>query len=249
MMIRIQKFLANQGLMSRRAADQAIRDSRVKINNQKAVPGQVVEPGDQVFLDGKHIVQRKVEPKLMLYNKPVGKICSMAEDEMHRSIWQDFPKLGAGKWVSVGRLDINTSGLMLITTDGELANRLMHPSANIERVYKARVLGQITNQMLEKMKKGVRLDDGVALFKKVKLVDMAEKDKDKANVWLEVTVTSGRYRMVRRVFESLGLTVNRLIRLRYGPLILPMQLKKGHCIALSADDVLALDQYIKRFSK
>jgi 23S rRNA pseudouridine2605 synthase len=246
-MIRIQKFLANQGLMSRRAADQAIRDSRVKINDQKAVPGQVIESGDQVFLDGKHIVQRKVESKLMLYNKPVGRICSMAEDEMHRSIWQDFPKLGAGKWVSVGRLDINTSGLMLITTDGALANRLMHPSANIERVYKARVLGQITDQMLDKMKKGVRLDDGVALFKKVKVVDMAEKDK--ANVWLEVTVTSGRYRMVRRVFESLGLTVNRLIRLRYGPLILPVQLRKGKCIALSEDDVLALDQYIKRFSK
>ena len=219
----------------------------MKINDQKAIPGQVVESGDQVFLDGKHIIPRKVIPQLMLYNKPVGRICSMAEDEMHRSIWQDFPKLGAGKWISVGRLDINTSGLMLITTDGALANRLMHPSATIERVYKARVLGQITDQMLDQMKKGVRLDDGVALFKKVKVLE--KSDKDKANVWLEITVTSGRYRMVRRVFEALGLTVNRLIRLRYGPLILPIQLKKGACIALTDDDILGLNQCIKRYIK
>ena len=246
-MIRIQKFIANQGLMSRRAADQAIRDSRVKINDKKADLGQIVNADDQVFLDGKYITPRKIESKLILYNKPVGKICSMAQDEMHRSIWQDFPKLGAGKWVSVGRLDINTSGLMLITTDGDLANRLMHPSANIERVYKARVLGQVTDQMLEKMKKGIRLEDGVAAFKKVKVLEMSEKDK--ANVWIEVTVTSGRYRMVRRVFESLGLTVNRLIRLRYGPLILPVQLQKGRTISVSEEDVLELDQYIKRFIK
>ncbi|MBM4211847.1 MAG: rRNA pseudouridine synthase [Gammaproteobacteria bacterium] len=246
-MIRIQKFLANHALMSRRAADQAVRDSRVKINDQKAVPGQVVESGDEVFLDGKQIVPRKIESKLMLYHKPVGRICSMAESEMPRSIWQDFPKLGAGKWISVGRLDINSSGLMLITTDGELANRLMHPSSNIERVYKVRAFGKVTDDMLEKMKTGVRLDDGLACFKKVKLLESSNKDK--LNVWFEVTVTSGRYRMVRRVFESLGLTVNRLIRLRYGPLILPAELPLGRCISLSEEDVNALNQYIKRFIK
>ena len=244
-MIRIQKFLANQGVFSRRQADQAICDGRVLINGQRAQLGQVLEPNDRIQVDGKMIYRREIDHQLLLYNKPCGKICSQAASDRERSIWRDFPRLKGGKWISVGRLDLNTSGLMLITTDGDLANRLMHPSANLERVYKVRVLGEVNARLIEKMERGVMLDDGVGAFKKIKLLN--DTKTDKVNQWFEVTVTSGRYRMVRRIFQACDLTVNRLIRVRYGPLILPTTLKKGHCMNLSAQDIEMLKKQITRY--
>ena len=240
-MIRIQKFLANQGLMSRRAADQAIRDSRVKINDQKAIPGQVVEPGDQVFLDGKHIIPRKVIPQLMLYNKPVGRICSMAEDEMHRSIWQDFPKLGAGKWISVGRLDINTSGLLLFTNYGELANRLMHPSYEIKREYLARIHGDVDQKMLNNLTDGVVLEDGLAKFQTVKAQHHRNpEERTSSNQWFRCILAEGKTREVRRLWESQDVEVSRLKRISYGPIELPSFIRRSEFIELEPKQVGSL---------
>ena len=244
-MIRIQKFLANQGVFSRRQADQAICDGRVLINGEKAQLGQILEASDRIQVDGKPVYQREINHQLLLYNKPCGKICSQAASDRERSIWRDFPRLKTGKWVSVGRLDLNTSGLMLITTDGDLANKLMHPSANLERVYKVRVLGTVTPEILERMQKGVRLDDGVAAFKKIKKLN--DEKTEKVNQWFEVTVTSGRYRMVRRIFEACDLQVNRLVRVRYGPLILPTSLKKGHHMSLTSQDIELLKKQLARY--
>ena len=242
-MLRIQKFLANQGILSRREADAAIRDKRVKINDELAALGQVLEPGDIVSVDGRVIVHKLIKSQVFLYNKPLGKICSLNPDKNYRSIWEDFPDINSGKWISIGRLDVNSSGLLLVTSDGDLANKMMHPSSNLERVYRVRAMGRCDKEIIDKMIKGVMLDDGKANFKKAKVINIK---KEGLNQWYEVTVTSGRYRMVRRIFEAVGLQVNRLIRVRFGPLILPKELKPGKVMMLDEIDINILKQKFRQ---
>lgn len=239
----IQKWLSTQGVMSRRAAIEAIKEKRIHINGELAIPGQLVQAHDKVEVDGRLIRFQEVEKRVLLYHKPCGRICSNSAEDADKSIWRHFPPLKSGKWVSVGRLDINTSGLMLVTTDGELANWLMHPSSNITRTYRARVAGAIDEDKIKRLLRGVRLEDGPAKFEKIKVIT---DKKEGLNTWFEVTVLSGRYRMVRRLFESQDWMVNRLIRVGYGPLILPKDLRTGSVIELPEDDIAHLRQWVKK---
>jgi 23S rRNA pseudouridine2605 synthase len=220
---KIQKALANAGYGSRRKVEEWIKQGLVKLNGQTATLGQRVDRHkDRLYLRGKVVNFEQIPRKILLYHKPVGEICTRADDRGRKTVFGQLPTLNQGRWVSVGRLDINSSGLLLCTTDGQLANRLMHPSANLLRTYRVRMLGDLTPAQCEKMQSGVMLEDGLASFKSL------EKLPSKGvNQWINVTLSEGRNREVRRLLESQDIQVNRLIRTGYGPIILPRGLYPG----------------------
>ncbi len=221
---KLQKVVARSGHASRREAERMIVQGRFKIDTNIAQLGDRVSPENRIFLDDKElfIAWEKPRPRVLLYNKPPGEICSRHDPEHPNTIFDDLPSLKIGRWISVGRLDINTSGLLLITNDGELANLLMHPSSEIEREYAVRVLGEVTDGDVEQLKIGVQLDDGMASFDKLWYVG-----GQGANHWYHVVLKEGRNREVRRLWEALGITVSRLSRVRYGDIELPRRQRPG----------------------
>lgn len=221
---KLHKVLAEVGLGSRRDMEELIIAGRVSVNGEPAHIGQRILPTDQVRINGKPI-QRKISkrpPRVLVYHKPAGEIVSHNDPEGRPSVFERLPNMKAAKWLAVGRLDFNTEGLLLFTTSGDLANRLMHPRYGIEREYAVRTLGELEEGMRQKLLSGVELEDGVAQFSKI-----ADGGGEGINRWYRVIIGEGRNREVRRMFESIGLTVSRLIRTRYGALTLPRGLKRG----------------------
>ena len=221
---KLHKVLAEAGLGSRRDMEELIIAGRVSVNGEPAHIGQRILPTDQVRINGK-LMQRKVSkrpPRVLAYHKPSGEIVSMDDPEGRPSVFDRLPTMKTGKWLAVGRLDFNTEGLLLFTTSGDLANRLMHPRYNIEREYAVRTLGELEEGMRQKLLSGVELDDGVGQFSKI-----IDGGGEGVNKWYRVIIGEGRNREVRRMFEAVGLTVSRLIRTRYGAMTLPQGLKRG----------------------
>lgn len=240
---KIQKILANAGLGSRRQIETWIQEGRITVNGRPATIGDRMTYHDKVCVDGREInliKSSKQRARVLLYNKPEGEMCTRNDPEKRPTIFERLPLIRNSRWICVGRLDFNTSGLLLITNDGELAHKLMHPSSEIEREYAVRIRGDVSPEILTKLQKGVELDDGPAKFNTV--VDAGGSG---ANHWYHVTVKEGRNRLVRRVWESLGFTVSRLIRIRFGPVYLPSNLRRGHHVELPDEDVLQLAQYDK----
>jgi len=235
---KIQKVLANAGLGSRRQIEDWIREGRIAVNGAVAQLGDRMTHDDTVRVDGReiHLVKSSAQKlRVILYHKPEGEICSRSDPEGRATVFDHLPMLRNGRWISVGRLDYNTSGVLLLTNNGELANRLMHPSSDIEREYAVRVKGQVTDEMLNKLKKGVRLEDGPASFD-----DIADGGGEGSNHWYHVLVREGRNRMVRRLWESQGVEVSRLIRVRFGDISLPRMLRRGKWTELTFDEISKL---------
>ncbi|WP_211461168.1 23S rRNA pseudouridine(2605) synthase RluB [Collimonas silvisoli] len=221
---KLHKVLADVGLGSRRDMEELIIAGRVSVNGEPAHIGQRILPTDQVRINGK-LLQRKVSkrpPRVLVYHKPAGEIVSHNDPDGRPSVFDRLPNMKAAKWLAVGRLDFNTEGLLLFTTSGDLANRLMHPRYGIDREYAVRTLGELEQGMRQKLLAGVELEDGVAQFSKI-----ADGGGEGINKWYRVTIGEGRNREVRRMFEAIGLTVSRLIRTRYGAMTLPRGLKRG----------------------
>lgn len=221
---KLHKVLAEAGLGSRRDMEELIVAGRVSVNGEPAHIGQRILPTDAVRINGK-LIQRRVSkkpPRVLIYHKPAGEIVSMDDPEGRPSVFDRLPTMKAGKWLAVGRLDFNTEGLLLFTTSGDLANRLMHPRYGIDREYAVRTLGELEEGMRQKLLAGVELEDGVAQFSKI-----ADGGGEGINKWYRVIIGEGRNREVRRMFEAIGLTVSRLIRTRYGAMTLPSSLKRG----------------------
>lgn len=235
---RLQKVLARAGLGSRRALEDAITAGRIVVNGETATLGQKVTATDQVKFDGRLLDTNELfsESRLVLaYHKPEGEVSTRSDPEGRPTIFDRLPKLASGRWIAVGRLDINTSGLMLLTTDGELANRLMHPSNEVDREYLVRVHGEVQESHLQTLVDGVILDDGSARF--TDIVVHPEDDPERSNRWFYVALMEGRNREVRRLWESLGFQVNRLKRVRYGCIFLPSFLKQGQFVELGQKEV------------
>lgn len=235
---RIQKLLASAGIASRREAERMIEQGRVSVNGKVIKLGDKAELTDTLRVDGKVIrLNRRPDAKhrVLVYHKPEGQICTRSDPEGRPTIYENLPRLRSGRWIAVGRLDINTSGLILLTTDGELANRLMHPSHEVEREYAVRVLGEVTEATLRKLRKGVELDDGMAKFNSIR-----DAGGQGANHWYHVTLNEGRNREVRRLWESQEIRVSRLSRVRYGPIMLRRGLKPGGWDELERADINTL---------
>lgn len=238
MSVRLQKFLANSGLGSRREIEDWIRQGIIRCNGHEAVLGEQVKAGDRLTINKrfyKVVEQDYVDRKVLLYHKPEGEVCTRSDPEGRKTVFNRLPKLQNGRWVVVGRLDINSMGLLLFTNNGELANRLMHPSHEVERKYSVRVMGEVTDQILENLKNGVLLDDGMAHFDEIRF-----SGGEGANQWYDVSLKEGRNREVRRLWESQGLKVSRLIRVQYGPVRLPKWLNRGKFTDLDKTQIHAL---------
>ncbi len=230
---KLQKVLANLGLGSRREMERWIEEGRVTVDGSVATLGDRIRAGQSLRLDGKPLeVEASEQTRVLLYHKPVREVCSRDDPEGRKTVFERLPKLKSGRWISVGRLDFNTSGVLLFTTDGGLANALMHPSNAIEREYLVRVMGRVDEPMLERLKDGIELDDGPARFS-----DIQEGGGDGINRFFYVVLMEGRNREVRRLWESQGTTVSRLKRVRYGDVFLPSKLKKGQWLELPQRDV------------
>ena len=222
---RIQKVLARMGLGSRREIESWIKEGRIVVNGKLAKLGDAITDEDRVQLDKKQIkFPRKTNsrPRVIAYHKPAGEICTRKDAEGRTTVFSKLPRLKGSRWVSIGRLDINTYGLLLFTNDGDLAHRLMHPSSGIDREYAVRVVGKVDEEMLKRLQEGVELEDGPAHFS-----DIVDSGGDGAHHWYHVTLMEGRNHEVKRLWESQGITVSRLIRVRFGPVILSRSSRVG----------------------
>ncbi len=231
---KLQKVLARAGLGSRREMERAISDGRVQVNGQLATLGDRVDSTARIVFDGRPLKTDTggKRPRVLLYNKPEGEICSRKDPEGRRSVFDRLPRLSGERWICVGRLDFNTTGLLLFTTDGDLANKLMHPSTTIEREYLCRVMGVATEKNLQQLVDGVQLDDGMARF-----TDIVDGGGEGINHWYYVVIMEGRNREVRRLWESQDLQVNRLKRVRYGTVFIPSKVKAGMWTELPEKEV------------
>jgi 23S rRNA pseudouridine2605 synthase len=235
---RIQKLLARAGYGSRREIERWIEQGDIKVNGALATLGMQISEADQVILRGKrlHLQSRlRATPKVLIYHKKTGEVCTQSDPEGRPTVFDNLPRLSSGRWVMVGRLDINTSGLLIFTTDGELANRLMHPSWEIEREYAVRVLGEVSDDILAQLKTGVELDDGMASFSSIK-----EAGGEGANHWYHVVLKEGRNREVRRMWSAVDVQVSRLMRIRYADVTLPRYLSRGRYEELEFKPMRAL---------
>ncbi|MEW5756702.1 MAG: 23S rRNA pseudouridine(2605) synthase RluB [Pseudomonadota bacterium] len=239
---KLQKVLARAGFASRRALEEWITAGRITVNGKIATLGDRVGLRDKIAVDGKPVSLDKLQTppcRVLLYHKPAGEVCTRSDPEGRPTIFANLPRLKSGQWISVGRLDINTSGLLLLTTDGELANRLMHPSSQIEREYAVRVFGRVDEEMFKRMQEGVLLEDGLASFDEI-----LDAGGDGSNHWYHVILREGRKREVRRLWESQGVSVSRLIRVRFGAFTLERSLRPGKCVDLPPQQVSALRQQL-----
>lgn len=228
---KLQKVLARAGVGSRREMERVISEGRVRVNDVVARLGDRVEMSDKVVVDGKLVKLQKSDSfrrRVLLYNKPEGEICSRSDPEGRRTVYERLPRLQGERWISVGRLDFNTSGLLLFTNDGELANKLMHPSSVIDREYLVRIQGDVDEEMKDRLRKGVMLDDGMAKF-----TDVVDGAGDGRNRWFYCVVMEGRNREVRRLWESQGVKVSRLKRVRYGNIFIPSHVRVGQWLELN----------------
>ena len=231
---KLQKVLARMGLGSRRKLEESIQAGDITVNGKTAKLGDRVVSGDKIKFKGRPVANDQLlDNRILLYHKPLGEVCSRKDPEGRATVFDGLPRLKSGRWVSVGRLDYNTSGLLLMTTDGELANALMHPSTRVEREYLIRVMGRVDDAMLDRLKSGVELDDGPARF-----TDIQEGGSDSKGInrFFYVVSSEGRNREVRRLWESQGTTVSRLKRVRYGDVFIPSKLKKGQWMELKQRD-------------
>ncbi|TNF05173.1 MAG: pseudouridine synthase [Gammaproteobacteria bacterium] len=244
---KLQKVLAAAGYGSRRELEQWISDGRVQVNGQVAKLGDRVSADDTVVVDGKRAKLPSSDQRIrvLVYNKPEGEVCTRSDPEGRKTVFDHLPRLSGERWIVVGRLDINTTGLLLFTNNGELANRLMHPSYEVDREYLVRVHGQVDDAMLKRLREGVLLDDGIAKFS-----DVVPGERVGSNGWYTVALMEGRNREVRRLWESQGVEVNRLKRVRFGPIFMPSYVRKGQWIELddkSLSDVLyAVDLTVRK---
>lgn len=232
---KLQKALARMGLGSRRQMEEVIKAGRVSINRKPATIGDRVEQGDEIRVDGrliKYKSEREKRRRVLAYYKPEGEICSANDPEGRTTVFERLPKLTHDRWIMVGRLDINSTGLLLFTNDGELAHRLMHPSNEIVREYAVRVLGELTPEMMKNLTDGVMLEDGLAKFE-----DIKQGGGEGVNKWYHVKLKEGRNREVRRLIESQGLKVSRLLRTSYGSVDLPKELRTGRFIELDRKEI------------
>ena len=235
---KLQKVLARVGLGSRREVEGWISSGRVTVNGHVAELGCRVDSLDQISVDGRPLkrdLNTEIVRRVMLYNKPEGEVCTRDDPEGRPTVFDRLPRLKQGRWINVGRLDINTTGLLLFTTDGELANRLMHPSYQMDREYAVRVMGEVEDEMIERLKEGVMLEDGPAKF-----TDVVASGGEGINRWFHVCLLEGRNREVRRLWESQGLRVNRLKRVRFGPVFLGPELPVGRWRELKQNELDAL---------
>lgn len=239
---KLQKILADFGVGSRREMERWIADGRVSVDGKIAKLGDRAEPNAKIRVDGKllHLDKRqRTQERYLVYHKPEGEICTQSDPEGRPTVFETLPKLRNGRWVMVGRLDINTSGLLIFTTDGELANRLMHPKYEIEREYAVRVFGEVTDEILKNLTHGVQLEDGLAKFTVIR-----DAGGEGINHWYHVVLNEGRNREVRRLWESQELQVSRLVRIRYGTLLLPRGLKRGEFADISVEDIKQLKKLV-----
>ncbi len=237
---KIQKILANAGLGSRRQVEGWIEEGRITVNGRTATIGDRMTYHDKICVDGREVKlmkSRNQQARVLLYHKPEGEMCTRNDPEGRPTIFESLPIIRNSRWICVGRLDFNTSGLLLITNNGELAHRLMHPSAEIEREYAVRIRGEVSEEILAKLAKGIHLEDGVARFDHI-----TDAGGHGSNHWFHVTVREGRNRLVRRLWEAVGLTVSRLIRIRFGSIYLPAGLRRGHYAELNEEDISTLMQ-------
>jgi 23S rRNA pseudouridine2605 synthase len=238
---RIQKVLAAAGHGSRRAIEAMIAAGKVNVNGRPAELGQRVRRSDRIAVGG-HLVRGRFDEahdRVLMYHKPAGEIVSAADPEGRPSVFEQLPRLRAGRWIAIGRLDFNSSGLLLLTSSGELAARLMHPRYEIERAYAVRVSGALSEGQRERLLKGVDLEDGRASFERVEV-----GGGEGVNRWYNVALLEGRNREVRRMFEAVGLTVSRLIRTRFGPIGLPRELPRGRWRDLTDREIGLLEQLV-----
>lgn len=238
---RVQKVLARGGLGSRREIERWIVDGKLKINGNTVKLGDHLNDGDHLQLNGRVVNWQKFarQPtRVLIYNKPTGEVVTRRDPDGRPVVFKQLPKLAVGRWIAIGRLDINTQGLLLATNNGELANRLMHPSFEVDREYAVRILGEVDDALIEQLKQGVELEDGKAHFDDVRF-----SGGEGANKWYHVTVKEGRNRLVRRLWESQGKTVSRLMRVRYGPVVLPENLKAQNCYELDDKELLKLLEF------
>ncbi len=244
---KLQKVLARAGYGSRRELEEWIKSGRIKVNNQVATLGDRVSETDRISVDGKPVQQARLKERrsrVLIYHKPIGEVCTRFDSEGRDTIFNHLPRLASGRWITIGRLDLNTSGLLLMTTDGDLAHRMMHPSHQVEREYAVRVLGEVTADMLKRLKEGVELDDGPAHFDVV-----AKAGGEGANQWYHVILREGRNREVRRLWESQSVQVSRLMRVRYGAVSLPRGQRPGRWEDLPDDVVNALRKSVGLMAK
>jgi 23S rRNA pseudouridine2605 synthase len=238
---RIQKVLANAGHGSRRQIESLIAAGKISVNGKQAVPGQRIDYKDRISIDSRpirlHFPRGEKKPKIIAYYKPVGEVCTRKDEKGRETVFSKLPRLRNSRWINIGRLDINTTGLLLFTTDGELANKLMHPSSQVEREYAVRVLGTATKQQFQAMREGVELDDGFARF-----TDIVDSGGEGVNHWYHVVIMEGRNREVRRLWESQDLKVSRLIRTRFGPYLLPRRKRPGQHWRLEDSEIDSLQK-------
>lgn len=233
--VRLQKILSQAGLGSRREMERWIESGWIQVNGKPVKLGDCASDKDKITVKGKLInnpLKVKQNVRILVYNKPVGEISSRNDPKFDKTVFDRLPHLKQGRWIQVGRLDLNTSGLLVFTNNGELANQLMHPKYGLEREYAVRVHGQVSPEVIEKLQKGVVLEDGMAQFTKIEF-----RGGDGSNTWYHVTLNEGRNREVRRLWESQGLEVSRLIRVRYGILTMPRFLVRGQSYELSPKQV------------
>ena len=241
---KLQKVLARAGFGSRREIETWIAKGRIKVNGKVAVVGDRVTDDDKIIVDGKKLApQKKIreDRRVILYNKPEDEVSTRSDPDGRRTVFDKLPPLKHGRWVSVGRLDLNTSGLMLFTTDGELANKLMHPSSEIDREYAVRILGNVTPEMVQEMHKGVIIEDHLCRF-----TDIQHYGGEGINQWYHVVLLEGRNREVRKLWESQGVKVSRLKRVRFGPLFIPSSVVKGRFNELGKTEIEKLLKLVNK---
>ncbi len=238
---KLQKVLARAGLGSRRTLEEWISAGRVQVNGRLATLGDRVEPEDRIAVDGRKIrADRKKKPRcrVLLYNKPENEVCTRSDPEGRPTVFDRLPPLRNSRWISVGRLDLNSSGLLLFTNDGELAHRLMHPSSGIDREYAVRVLGEVTGEMLQRMRTGVDVDGHECRFSDIRFFG-----GEGANQWYHVVLMEGRNREVRKIWQSQGVKVSRLKRVRFGPVFIPSSVSAGKFHELKQAEIDELRNY------
>ncbi len=238
---KVHKVLAQAGLGSRREIEKWVADGRVSINGTMATVGDRTDPDDKITVDGRPVKlgRRNERLRVLIYNKPIGEICTRSDPGRRRTVFESLPPIKNGRWVAIGRLDINTSGLLLFSNHGELANRMMHPSHQVEREYVVRVRGVVDDAMLKRLQEGVLLDDGLARFARIGVGAVSGTHQ-----WFTVILTEGRQREVRRLWESQGVEVSRLKRSKFGTVALPSYVRTGQYLDLTPTEITRLGKSV-----